>query len=198
MVTKSESQLRDEVLTLEKESDVVDYMITRLSGSGEKFSSVHLLLFFDNTANSKLKSELLHTLKESKSELTKNINIKIGLADIYHKISGFLPEKPCPDCGQPMYLKPIDEFRQVYSCSTCSRKEFYKDGELDSASSSEEDKTDIDEGAENKKRMRCPRCGNIDIGEMIFSSNKNLNSSEMEVECRKCGEAFKVPVSPRK
>lgn len=198
MVTKSESQLRDEVLTLEKESDVVDYMITRLSGSGEKFSSVHLLLFFDNTANSKLKSELLHTLKESKSELTKNINIKKGLADIYHKISGFLPEKPCPDCGQPMYLKPIDEFRQVYSCSTCSRKEFYKDGELDSASSSEEDKTDIDEGAENKKRMRCPTCGNIDIGEMIFSSNKNLNSSEMEVECRKCGEAFKVPVSPRK
>lgn len=199
MVTKSESQLRDEVLTLEKESDVVDYMITRLSGSGEKFSSVHLLLFFDNTANSKLKSELLHTLKESKSELTKNINIKKGLADIYHKISGFLPEKPCPDCGQPMYLKPIDEFRQVYSCSTCSRKEFFKDGELDSASSSEvKDNPNDAEGTENKTRKRCPKCGNVDIGEMIFATNKNLNSSEIEVECRKCGEIFKVSVSPRK
>lgn len=193
----SGERLREEAKALDDESSFLDYLLKRIDGTDSKFEAIPLILFFND--NPKIKGEFVHVLKQSKIELKKHSDIKKSLADIYQKISTLQPEKPCPDCGQIMYLKPIDKFRQVYSCSTCSRKEFFKDGELDSASSSEvKDNPNDAEGTENKTRKRCPKCGNVDIGEMFFATNKNLNSSEIEVECRKCGEIFKVSVSPRK
>lgn len=122
-------RLRVEAETIDSEINLLDYLKDRIEGD-KKFESLELHWFFEDLLrkNQDLKEEFIQAIKTSKTELRKRSNNKKSLADIYEKINALPDTKTCPDCGQTMFKKGMDEFRQVYECSLCPRKEFYKDG----------------------------------------------------------------------
>jgi hypothetical protein len=118
-----------EIAALEKEIGIIDY-INLIISNESKFESIALYFFTQDLLkkNPELKDEIARALKESRTELIKRANNKRGLVEIYEKIQSLPKEKKCPDCKSTMYLKPVNEFEHMYSCSLCLRTELYKDG----------------------------------------------------------------------